>query len=128
MPAFKWSELETETIDAGAVRAKAPFLRGEKISVGRITYPAGTDVEAHTSPHERIVSIIDGRAMYRVGREERVVGPAEAVLVRAGTESAFRVLDDLEVVLFEETLPADAPRQEVTAPSAFFKWEDMKSD
>ncbi len=58
------------------------MIRGEKIGVGRFTYPAATEVKPHANPNERIQTILKGRATFRVGGEEKVVGPGEAVLIR----------------------------------------------
>jgi len=48
----------------------------------------------------------------RIGVEERLVGPGDAVLIRSGTEYALRVLEDLEVVVFSE-VSGTGPRAEV---------------
>lgn len=127
MPAFTWSALTAEAIDPGHSPA-GPVMRGEKIAVGLVRYPAGTEARPHARPHEQVVSILGGRASYRVGREERVVGPAEAVLVRPNTDYAFRALEDLEVAVFRDVLPASGARPAEAAGSAFYRWDEMKAD
>jgi quercetin dioxygenase-like cupin family protein len=127
MPAFKWSELKQEPIDPAHSSAKGAVIRGSKIAAGRYVYPAHTDVRSHASPSEQILSIVRGKAKYRVGEEEKVLGPGEAVLVRANTEYSAQILEELEVIGFQDVRPA-AERQEKSRGSAFFRWDEMQSD
>lgn len=128
MPAFRWSELEKEPIDPGYSPATAPVMRGEKIAVGLVRYPAGTGVKPHASPHEQVQSVLKGKARYRVGGEERVVGPGEAVLIRPDTAYAVQVLDDLEVVTFRDVRPESGAAKAGAVGPAFFTWNEMESD
>ena len=128
MPAFKWSELTQEPIEPEYSSASGSIVRGEKIAVGRYVYPAATEVKAHRSPREEVHSIVKGKAKYRVGGEEKVIGPGEAVLIRPNTDYAVEILEDLEVVTFNDVQPGEGAKQEGAKGTAFFKWEEMKSD
>lgn len=128
MPAFKWSELKREAVDPEHSSATGPVFRGEKIEVGLVLYPAPAEVNPHANPHEQVQSILKGRAKYRVGGEEKVVGPGEAVLIRPNTDYAVQILEDLEVVTFRDVQPGASTRQEGAPRPAFFKWDEMKSD
>lgn len=127
MPFFKWSELEQHALDPEHSSASGWVVRGEKIAVQRALYPAGTEVKPHASAHEQVHSIVKGKAKYRVGREEKVVGPGEAVLIRPNTEHAMQVVDDLEVIGFQDAGTAGAPPAGAGGP-AFFTWAELKSD
>ena len=128
MPAFKWSELQRETVDGPHSPAVAPVYRGQRLAVARVAYAAATAVAPHARAHEQVHSILKGAARYRVGVEERLVGPGDAVLIRSGTEYALRVLEDLEVVVFSE-VSGTGPRAEVaTRPPTFYRWSEMASD
>jgi quercetin dioxygenase-like cupin family protein len=128
MPVFRWSELPQGAIDGEQSPARGATFSGEKIAVARYVQPAGTAVRPHARPCEQVHAIVRGRARYRVGGEERVVGPGDAVLVRAGTEYAAQVLDDLEVIAFRDVRPAPAEGPEAADGRSFFTWQDMKSD
>jgi quercetin dioxygenase-like cupin family protein len=128
MPTFRWSELPKEAIDPQHSKASGSVYRGESIAVTRAEYPAGTRIAAHATPHEVVHSIIRGRARFTVGGEERVVGPGEAILVRAQVLHSAEILDDLEVVTFRDTKPDPEPRPADPTTSAFFKWDEMASD
>lgn len=128
MPTFKWSEIEKEAIDPEHSAATGSVFRGEKIEVALVLYPGGTEVKPHASPHEQVHSILQGKARYRVGREESVVGAGRAVLIRPHTDYAAQVLEALEVVRFRDILPGAAADHEGSPEAAFFKWDDMQSD
>ena len=128
MPTFKWSELKQERVDGEHSPASAPVMRGEKIQAARVLYRGGTEVKQHTSPHEQIHSIVQGRARYRAGAEEKVVGPGEAVLIAANTEYGMQALDDVEVVAFQDVLGGPDATPEPGTPGVFFAWSDLKSD
>jgi quercetin dioxygenase-like cupin family protein len=127
MPAFKWSELPVEAIDPTHSAGVGSVYRGESIEVARVTYPAGSRIAAHATPREEVHSVVRGRARFHVGGQERVVGPGEAILVRANVPASAEILDDLELVTFRDVQPdpgAGAP--DATAP-AFYRWDEMES-
>lgn len=128
MPTFRWSELETKAIDPQHSSAAGSVYRGETIEVALVRYPAGTEVKPHASAHEQVHSILKGRARYRVGGEEKVVGPGEAVLVRPNVHHAAEILDDLEVVTFRDVQPEASAGQAGAGAKAFHKWDEMESD
>jgi quercetin dioxygenase-like cupin family protein len=128
MPTFKWSELKQEPIDPQHSPANGAIYRGTKIAVRRWIYPAGSQVKSHANAHEQIHSILKGRARYRVGGEETVVGRGEAVLIRPNVEHSIQVLEATEVIGFQDVMPAASPKQAPAQGAAFFKWDEMKSD
>jgi quercetin dioxygenase-like cupin family protein len=125
MPAFKWSELKQERIDPEHSSATGAMFRGTRIAGGRFTFPAGAEVRPHATPHEQILSILRGKARFRVGGEEMEVGPGEAILIRANTEHSARIFEELEVVGFQDLRPSKGGGQ---PGRAFFKWEELASD
>jgi quercetin dioxygenase-like cupin family protein len=128
MPSFKWSELTQEPVDPVHSSATGRVYRGERIGVERCVYPADSTVTSHAISQERIHCILRGKATYRVGGEERAVGPGEAVLIRAGMEHSLRAVEETEVAGFRDVGPVATAGQPPTQGPAFFKWEEMKSD
>jgi quercetin dioxygenase-like cupin family protein len=130
MPAFRWSELPQEAFDPEYSSVSASVFRGEKIEAAMVTCPAATEVKTHAIPREQVHSILQGRARYRVGAEEKLVGAGEAVLVRANTSYAIQILDALEVVVFRELPSGMAVKVKSGGAGGptFFKWDEMKSD
>lgn len=127
MPTFTWSELAVEAIDPKHSSGSGSVYQGESIEVARVTYPAGTRITAHATPHEEVHSILKGRARYRVGGEEKVVGPGEAVLLRANVLHSAEILDGLEVVTFRDVHPDPSADPAGSTAQAFYKWDDMES-
>lgn len=98
MPFYKWNELEKDMITPEYSSARGPNIRGEKIEVGLFSYPAGTQAKPHAHPNEQVQVVLKGRAKYRVGGEEKLLGPGQAVLIPANTEHEVQILEDLEVI------------------------------
>lgn len=128
MPMFRWSDLREEAFDRDHSSATALVFRGDVIEVALVHYPAATEVKRHAVPHERVQSILKGKAMYRVGGEERVVGPGEAVLIRSNIDFAAQILEVLEVVAFRDLQAGPPTNHEEAKKAVFFKWDEMKSD
>jgi quercetin dioxygenase-like cupin family protein len=128
MPTFRWSELATEAIDPEHSAATGAVYRGEQLEVALARYPAGSTVKAHSTPHEQVHSVLRGRVRYRVGGEEQVVGPGEAVLVRPGVVHAAEIVDELEVVILRDAKPDASGAPSVTGGQAFYKWDEMAAD
>jgi quercetin dioxygenase-like cupin family protein len=98
MSFFKWSEMKPDFITPSYSQAHGPAIKGEKIEVALIQYPAGTVAKPHTHPNEQVQVIMKGKAKYRVGKDEKVLGPGEAVLIPANTEHEVEILEDMEVI------------------------------
>jgi len=129
MPFFTWSELESRRLYPDHCEATGSVVRGEKVAVVRAHYPAGSEVKPHATRREQVHSILSGRARYRVGGAEKVVGPGDAVLVRADVEHAVSVLEDMEVIGFQDAAPLDGvPQGGGAAGQAFFSWDALPSD
>jgi quercetin dioxygenase-like cupin family protein len=126
MPTFRWSDLASEAIDPEHSAATGRVYRGEQIEVALVRYPAGSRVTPHASPHEQVHSILKGRARFRVGTEEKIIGPGEAVLVRSGVQHAAEILEELEVITLRDAKPDGAPAG--TGGPAFYTWDAMAAD
>ncbi len=98
MSFYKWTELESDFITPGYSQGKGPTIKGMKIEVAFMNYPAGTVAKPHAHPNEQVQVILKGKAKYRVGDEEKVLGPGEAILIPANTEHGVEILEDLEVI------------------------------
>lgn len=127
MPAIKWSDVKEERIDPEFSAARGPVVRGREIEVGRIVYPAGSEVKAHALVSEQIQTVMKGKAQFRIAGEERIVGPGEAVLIRPNTEFSARILEELEVLRFRD-VGTGAAGKEGGRGQSFFRWAEMKAD
>ncbi len=98
MPFFRWEELPSDFITPSYSQGRGPVVKGVKIEVALMNYPSGTFAKPHTHPNEQVQVVLKGKAKYRVGGEEKILGPGEAVLIPAETEHMVEILEDLEVI------------------------------
>jgi mannose-6-phosphate isomerase-like protein (cupin superfamily) len=89
-------------------RAYLEFLRVPALSTGLYCLPAGGVDGQRPHREDEVYYVVSGRAMIRVGSEERPVGPGTLVFVAAGVEHRFHsITEDLTaLVLFA---PAESP-------------------
>lgn len=105
MPFYRWGELTGEFITPSYSKGKGPSIKGDKLEVALISYPAGTEAKPHAHPNEQFQILIRGKARYRVGAQEKVLGPGEVVLIPANTEHEIQILEDLEVINLKDVVP-----------------------
>ena len=99
MPFFNWSEMDRSVISPHYSTAEGPTIKGGKIEVGRYRYAAGTGAKPHRHPQEQVINVLSGKMRVRVGEEERVLGPGDAVLIPPNTEhEAWTVDGEVEIV------------------------------
>ena len=127
MPVFRWSEIPNQPIGPEFSAATGRVYRGQRIEVARLTLPAASEVRPHADPHEQVHTILAGKAGYRVGEEERVVGAGDVVLIGPHTTCAAQILEALEVVVFKDRL-APAARDDRPPRQAFYNWDRMSAD
>jgi quercetin dioxygenase-like cupin family protein len=129
MPIIQWPAIKEEAVDPGFCSARGAIVRGREIEVGRLIFPAGTEIKPHAIPNEQILVIMGGRARFRIGDQERLAGPGEALLIRPETVFSAGILaEPFEVYRFEDRGSAGPATGRGGAGPAFFKWEEMASD
>jgi len=105
MPFYKWDEMKSDFITPSYSQGKGPAVKGAKIEVALMHYPAGTVANPHAHPNEQVQVILKGRVRYRVGGEEKILGPGEAVLIPANTEHDLEILEDMEIINCKDVVP-----------------------
>lgn len=99
MAFYKWEDLESELITPKYSTANGPTIHGEKVEIGRFSFPAGTEAKPHSHPNEQFLVVLKGRGKWTVGGEEKILGPGEVVYAPPNVEHGLQVLDeDLEVI------------------------------
>jgi quercetin dioxygenase-like cupin family protein len=116
--AFELSQLMDERSRSG--RLYLEFLRRPALSVGMYQLPAhGIDPQ---SPHteDEVYYVVSGKAMVRVGDEDRSVGPGSIVFVAAGVEHCFHSIgEDLTILVF--FAPAEYSQQHAVSRPAHLR-------
>ena len=74
---------------------------GHALMVVQFTIDAGAEVPLHSHPHEQIGHVVSGRMRFRIGDEERELGPGDGYSVPGGvTHGAIGVTDVIAVDSF----------------------------
>ncbi|MEW6750420.1 MAG: cupin domain-containing protein [Candidatus Latescibacterota bacterium] len=73
---------------------------GERLMLSFLELAAGAEVPEHSHPHEQAGLVLAGRLRFRIGQEERTVGPGDAFIIPPNVahwgvveEGPVRVLD-----------------------------------
>ncbi|WP_448575040.1 cupin domain-containing protein [Thermomicrobium sp.] len=91
-----------------------PFT-GDRLMLVRVEAPRGAKTPPHAHPHEQMCLVISGRLRFRIGDEERVLGPFEAIHIPSGAEHEAEALD--AVVFYDIFHPVREDYLELLAPS-----------
>lgn len=57
---------------------------GEQMMLSFVEIAPGAVVEAHSHPHEQVGMVVEGRARFIVGDEEKVLGPGDMYTIPGG--------------------------------------------
>ena len=76
------------------------ILSGDQGMVVWWSLGAGVHVEPHSDPNEQIVWILKGKMEFRLGREQRVCGQGDVVVIAGGTEHEAWFREDTELIDF----------------------------
>jgi quercetin dioxygenase-like cupin family protein len=99
MPFYHWTEMERSVISPHYSSAEGPTIKGGNIEVGRYRYAAGTGAKPHKHPEEQLVNVLSGKMRFRVGAEERILGPGDAVLIPPNMEHEASAVDgEVEII------------------------------
>lgn len=98
MPFFRFAELAQTVISPHYSTAKGGTVYGDRIEVGMYTYPAGTGANPHRHPQEQVVHVVSGRLRWRIGEDEREVGPGDVIHVPPDAEHAAFAITDATII------------------------------
>jgi len=74
---------------------------GDQLMVVQFRIQGGAEVPAHTHPHEQVGHVVSGRMRFRIGDEERELGPGQGYSVPGGVvHGALGVTDVIAIDSF----------------------------
>jgi quercetin dioxygenase-like cupin family protein len=74
---------------------------GEQVMVVQFRIAGGAQVPVHTHPHEQVGHVVSGRMRFKIGDEERELGPGDGYSVPGNVpHGAFGVTDTVAVDSF----------------------------
>ena len=77
--AADWQEVEA----APGVQRRV-LSCGDQVMVVQFRIADGAEVPSHTHPHEQVGHVVSGRLRFRIGDEERELGPGDGYAVPSG--------------------------------------------
>ena len=99
MDAFELRDLLVERERVGQLYLE--FLKVPALRVGIYALPAGGTDPQQPHAEDEVYYVVEGRAMIRVGDEDRPVAPGSVVYVAAGVEHRFHdIAEDLTILVF----------------------------
>ena len=98
MPATPVRLADQVAYASGAVVSRQ-LVKNESGSVTLFAFDAGEGLSEHTTPHDALVTILDGQAKITVGGEVHEVGSGEALLMPGGVPHALAARDRFKMSL-----------------------------
>ena len=67
---------------------------GEQMMLSLVEFQAGAVVEAHSHPHEQVGVVLEGRAHFFVGDEDKILGPGDMYTIPGGVTHRVVALEE----------------------------------
>lgn len=84
MPFHRWDDMKPRNL-VKTTDSEGNLVLGAYITVTRQTQPPGKATRPHTHGCEQMIQIMEGTGWFRVGDEEKTVGPGEVVHIPTET-------------------------------------------
>jgi quercetin dioxygenase-like cupin family protein len=84
MPFHRWDDMKPRNL-VKTTDSEGNLVLGEYITVTRQIQPPGKATRPHIHGCEQMIQILEGTGWFRVGDEEKTVGPGEVVHIPMGT-------------------------------------------
>ena len=99
MDAFELAEVIAARRDSG--EAYLQFLNAGSLSVGLYVLPEGGEDPQQPHAEDEVYYVVSGRAVVRVGEENRPVGPGSLIFVGAEVPHRFHAIaEELTLLVF----------------------------
>ncbi|MBT4432716.1 MAG: cupin domain-containing protein, partial [Nitrospinaceae bacterium] len=83
MPFHRWDDMKPRNL-VKTTDSEGNLILGELTTVTRQIQPPGKATRPHTHGCEQMIQILEGAGWFRVGDEEKTVGPGEVVHIPMG--------------------------------------------
>jgi unsaturated pyranuronate lyase len=98
---YNWADVPVEKIEEGIERQ---MIVGEQLMVCRLRIAPGVVTPAHDHPHEQITIVEQGRVLFTIENEERVMQAGAILHFPSGCWHGATMLDE-EVILIDIFTP-----------------------
>jgi len=91
-----WEELEEDRLIGGIGRR---IVTGKKVMLGRLTFPKGAIVPAHSHPNEQITFVLSGSLKFIIDKEkEIIVRSGQTIVVPENAEHIVEALEETDEI------------------------------
>ncbi len=95
MEVERWNATRDGSLTELALRRK---LESRGYRVSRYVYPPGTSFPTHTHEVDKMDAVLSGRFQIKMGDDEVVLGPGDAMQISAGARHSAEVVGEEAVV------------------------------
>ena len=97
MPFYRWDEMTRKNL-AKPSESEGSIIIGEHITLNRSVNQPGKAAHPHTHGCEQLLNVVSGRAVFRVGDEEKEVTAGDVVHIPPETLHGFKNVGDEEFI------------------------------
>ncbi len=93
MKSAPWDHVPEDRLIQGLRRR---IVTGERVTLGRIYFPKGAKVPAHTHESEQITHVLSGALLFVIAGEEIVVRSGETLTIPSNVEHSAEALEETD--------------------------------
>jgi quercetin dioxygenase-like cupin family protein len=90
-----WDTITTDNLIQGIKRR---IVTGERVMLGRLFFPKGAKVPAHTHESEQITNILSGALKFVIDGEETVVRAGEVLVIPSNALHSAEALEETDEI------------------------------
>ena len=91
-----WEEIEEDRLIGGIGRR---IVTGKKVMLGRLTFPKGAIVPAHSHPNEQITFVLSGSLKFIIDKKkEIIVRSGQTIVVPENAEHIVEALEETDEI------------------------------
>ena len=87
-----WANITEEVLNPTLTRK---MISGEQMTLAQIRIRKGGIVAWHQHPNEQISTLVEGRAIFRIGEEEQTLSPGGSVIIPPNVPHSVEALEDV---------------------------------
>lgn len=95
MKTAAWDTITTDNLIQGIQRR---IVTGERVMLGRLFFPKGAKVPAHTHESEQITNVLSGALKFVIEGEEIVVGAGEVLVIPSNALHSAEALEETDEI------------------------------
>jgi quercetin dioxygenase-like cupin family protein len=95
MKSVPWDDVPVDRLKQGIRRR---IVTGEQVMLGRLTFPKGSTVPAHTHPNEQITHVLTGSLKFVIDGADVIVRAGETLHIPADVKHSAEALEDTDEI------------------------------